>query len=82
LENLENTSSLTEFIATPEALEKKVELILSFNADILLKIETDAIEGEMLSNDTFMLEMDIKIRDLHTEFSRKTNRFTNTTQIY
>jgi len=82
LENLENTSSLTEFIATLEALEKKVEQISSFNAEILQKIETDAIEEEMLSNDTFMLEMDIKIRDLRTELRRKTNRSTNTTQTH
>jgi len=38
LENLENTSSLTEFIATLEALEKKVEQISSFNAEILLRL--------------------------------------------
>jgi len=47
-----------------------------------IELETEAIEEEMLSNDTLMLEMDIKIQDLRTELSRKTKRSTKTTQIY
>ncbi|KAH3862598.1 hypothetical protein DPMN_025567 [Dreissena polymorpha] len=56
------TLSLMEFIATLDALEKKITQVSLLNEDILSKLDTEGIEEEILATDAYMLEIDIKLR--------------------
>ncbi|KAH3706957.1 hypothetical protein DPMN_066348 [Dreissena polymorpha] len=53
------TLSLTEFIATHYALEKKSTQVSLLNEDILSKVDTEGTEDEILATDAYMLEIDI-----------------------
>ncbi|KAH3841248.1 hypothetical protein DPMN_114707 [Dreissena polymorpha] len=66
-----DTLSLTEFIATLDALEKKVTQVPFLNEDILSKVDTEGIVDEILATDTYMLDIDIKLRMLCTVLSEK-----------
>ncbi|KAH3889091.1 hypothetical protein DPMN_013140 [Dreissena polymorpha] len=63
-----------KFIATLDALEKKVTQISLLNEDILLKLDTESIEHEILTTDAYMLEIDFKLRTLRTVRSEKEGR--------
>ncbi|KAH3728954.1 hypothetical protein DPMN_054917 [Dreissena polymorpha] len=60
-----------EFIATLDALEKKITQVSLLNEDILSKLDTEGIEEEILATDAYMLEIDNKLRTLCTVRSEK-----------
>ncbi|XP_052227387.1 uncharacterized protein LOC127842104 [Dreissena polymorpha] len=56
-----------EFIATLDALEKKITQVSLLNEDILSELDTQGIEEEILATDAYMLEIDIKLRTVRSE---------------